>query len=111
MQEMFLSDNSGNRVAHPKTADPVAGSGISVALTTAGSDYTGTVVGGQSYIVSANGGFCLLSATGLTSTAANIEWTVNDGDIIIIHVPFGKVTLYCESDTNSTTLYLRKLAP
>lgn len=110
MQEMFFSDNSGNRVAHPKTADPVAGSGISVALTTAGEDYTGTVVGGQMYIVSCNGGFCLLSITGVTSAAANIEWCIGDNDTIIIRIPFGKTTLYCESDTNTTTLYLRKLA-
>lgn len=108
--DVYLSDNSGNRVAIPKTADPVAASGISISLATAGNDYTGTVVSGQAYIVSCNGGFCLLSTTGVTSTAANIEWCIGDNDTIIIRIPRGKTTLYCESDTNTTALYLRKLA-
>ncbi len=109
-QEFYQSDNKGNRVCHPNTTVPVAASGILIAMATAGDDYTGTVVSGQQYVVSANGGFCLLSITGVTSTAANIEWTVNDGQIIIIKIPNGSTTLYCESDTNTTNLYLRKLA-
>ena len=110
MSEGYSSDNSGNRICDPNCVDPVAASGITVAMATAGTDYTGTVEAGERYVVAADGGFCLLSTTGVTSTEANREWTVADKEKIIIRVPFGKTTLYCESDTNTTTLYLAKLA-
>lgn len=110
MQEIYISDNSGNRVSLPKTANPIAGSGITIAMANNGVDYTGVVEPGQAYVVSSNGGFCLLSITGLTSVAANIEWTVNDDGKIIIYIPNGVTTLYCESDTDATNLYLAKLA-
>lgn len=109
-EDTYQSDNSGNRAAIPEIANPVAASGISIAMATAGNDYTGAVVGGKQYIVSCDGGFVLLSITGVTSTAANREWMVQDGGKIIIKIPDGITTLYCESDTNSTTLYLAELA-
>jgi len=110
MSEGYSSDNSGNRICDPMCADPVAASGISFAMATAGNDYTETVVGGQSYIVTAKTGSILLSTTGVTSTAANIEWVVPVGETAIIRIPFGKTTLYGESDTNTSVLYIRELA-
>lgn len=107
---MYLADNAGNRAAPGAiNCDPVAASGITIAMATAGNDYTGTVVAGESYAVTVDGGFCLFSITGVTSTAANREWCAADGDTIIIKIPVGKTTLYCESDTNTTNAYLRKL--
>lgn len=109
MSDTYLSDNAGNR-ATPGVicADPVAASGLTIAMATAGNDYTQTVVAGQRYFCTVNGGFCLFSITGVTSTATNIEWCCEDGKTILIKIPQGKTTLYCESDANTTNAYLRK---
>ena len=51
-QEVFLSDNSGNRVPpHPTMADPVAASGATTNTASAGDDLTLTVVAGATYII------------------------------------------------------------
>ena len=115
MSEIFLCDNSGNRVAIPNTADPVAASGITTTLTTAGSDYTETLESGQMYIVTvtkATVGIInvLASVTGVTSTAANVEHVWYAGQDYIFRMPIGKTTLYLESDVAATVLYFRKLA-
>jgi hypothetical protein len=108
--EVYQSDNSGNRASIPEIADPVAASGISFAMATAGSDYTQTVVAGRQYIVTAVAGTILLSITGVTSTAANVEWVIPVGETHIIKIPVGSTTLYGESDTNTSTLRMRTLA-
>lgn len=110
MQEFFLSDNSGNRVAVPGTENPVAASGISLAGGTAGSDVTQTVVGGQLYAVTSVDSNWLFSITGVTSTAANIEWILVEDATIYIYIPLGVTTLYFECDGGSKTAYMRKLA-
>jgi hypothetical protein len=109
-REFYQSDNSGNRVCHPEVANPVAASGISFAMATAGNDYTQTVVGGQQYICTALTGMVLLSITGVTSTAANIEWAIPANTTRIIKIPQGVTTLYGEPSANTTTLYMAKLA-
>jgi len=83
-------------------------SGISFAMATAGNDYTQTVAE-KSYVLTPRGGFCLFSLTGVTSTAANVEYVAEDGQTIIIHVPYGYTTLYGESDVNTTTVFMREL--
>lgn len=111
--QTYLSDNSGNRVpAHPDCSDPVAASGITTTLTTAGTDYTQTLVGGQMYAVTpvVTAGTVLASITGVTSTAANREWIWPSGKNSVFRMPFGKTTLYLESDVNTTLMYFRKLA-
>lgn len=112
-QETFLSDNSGNRVAPGCVAvDPVAASGISLAGGTAGSDVTQAVVGGVTYAITfpMDSGTWLFSITGVTSTAANIEWIGVEGTTITITIPQGVVLLYFECDTGTKTAYMRRLA-
>lgn len=113
MNETYLSDNSGNRVAPLNCADPVAASGITLATGTAGDDKTQTLVQGQLYVitfVATAGKVLLMSATGVTSTAANIEWVVPAGFDRIFRMPLGKTTLYYEGDENTKNAYIRKLA-
>jgi len=112
--EVMLSDNSGNRTpGHPNFSDPVAGSGITLALATSGNDYTQTLVQGQMYaitFVGTAGKVMLASTTGVTSTAANIEWVFMANTTYVFRMPIGKTTLYCESNEDTTKAYIRKLA-
>lgn len=109
--EVYLSDNSGNRVPpDPNMANPVAGSGQTVATGTAGDDKTFTVVAGARYVITGIDTAVLLSITGVTSTAANIEWVAPSNVTIIIKIPIGKTTLYFEGTVNTKNVYLRKLA-
>lgn len=110
MGETYLSDNSGNRVPpHPGEADPTAASGQTVATGTAGDDKTFTVVAGAVYALTGIGTAVLCSITGVTSTAANIEWVAPADTTIIIKIPAAKTTLYFEGDTSSKNVYLRRL--
>lgn len=108
--DVYLSDNSGNRVAHPHTVNPVAASGITVATGTAGDDVTQTLAAGQVYAITPIGTTILASITGVTSTAANIEWVFPPNVTSIFRMPKGKTTLYFEGDTSSKNAYIRKLA-
>ena len=108
-------DNSGNRISDVNSADPVAASGILKTLTTAGNDYEQVLVSGQMYIVTitkATVGVLnvLASITGVTSTAANVEWVWCAGETYIFRMPIGKTTLYLESDVDATLVHFRKLA-
>lgn len=109
--EVYSCDNKGNRTPnHPHCADPIAASGITQATGTAGSDLTVTLVAGQMYAVTPIGTSVLASITGVTSTAANIEWVFPANVTSVFRMPFGKTTLYCEGDTNTKNIYFRKLA-
>jgi hypothetical protein len=108
--EVFLSDNSGNRVCHPHTVDPVAASGITLATGTAGDDKTQTLVGGQLYAITPIGTTILASITGVTSTAANIEFCFPPNVTSLFRMPIDKTTLYYEGDTSSKNAYARKVA-
>jgi len=107
-------DNYGHVVPpDPTMAHVVAASGITLAMATSGNDYTQTVEQGKSYAITyvgTAGKRMFVSFTGVTSTAANIEYVLMANREYIIHVPIGKTTLYCESNENSTNAYLRKLA-
>lgn len=110
-QEVYLSDNSGNRVsAHPHMLNPVAGSGITLSTGTAGDDVTQTLVGGQMYAITPIGTTILGSTTGVTSTAANIEHVFPPNVTSWFRMPLGSVTFYFEGDTSSKSAYLRKVA-
>lgn len=107
----FASDNSGNRVgAGVQSINPVAASGQTVATGTAGDDKTFTVVGGARYAITGIGTAVLLSITGVTSTAANIEWVAPANQTVVITIPEGSTTLYFEGDTSSKNVYLQRLA-
>ena len=107
--DQIQANSAGQRAGHGAIdCPPVLASGITITLTTAGVDYTATVAEG-SYIVTVDGGFCLFSLTGVTSTAANREYAVADGDSFCLHVPYGYTTLYAECDTSSSYAYLRQM--
>ena len=114
MNISYLCDNSGNTVPpHPNLANPVAASGITLAMTTSGEDYTQTLVEGQMYAityVATAGKVMFASITGVTSTAANIEWIFYAGVPHIFRMPIGKTTLYFEGNESSKNAYVRKLA-
>ena len=105
--ETYLSDNIGNRVApDPGSAVPVAGTGQSVTVTTGGEDDTFTVTAGRYYRMVGVGCAILVSITGVTSTAANVEWCSPANTPILVWVPEGITTIYCEGDTSSTVIRL-----
>ena len=114
MQHLYSSDNSGNLIpADVHASNPVAGSGITLATGTAGDDKTQTLVGGQMYIVTlvgTAGTAILASTTGVTSTAANIEFVFVPGVPNIFRMPIDKTTLYYEGTESSKNAYVRKLA-
>lgn len=107
--DSIQANSAGNRAGVGAIDCPaVLASGISLSMATAGSDYTATVEE-KSYVITVRGGFCLFSLTGVTSTAANVEYCAEDGDTIIIHIPYGYTTLYAESDANTTVAFIREL--
>jgi hypothetical protein len=110
MGEHYSSDNMGNRVpAHPHMHAPVEGTGQTVGTATAGDDLTVTLEGGKMYAVTPIGTALLAGVTGVTSTAANIEWVFPPNVTSIFQMPIDKTTLYCEGDTNSKNVYFSEL--
>jgi len=111
MSEVYLSDNIGNRVApDPGSAVPIAASGQLATVTTGGEDDTFTVTAGRFYRMTGIGCAILVSITGVTSTDANIEWTSPANTPILVWVPEGITTIYCEGDTSSTKIHLVEIA-
>jgi len=107
----FSLDNQGNLVpAAPELCAPVAASGQTVATGTAGDDKTFTVVAGASYSIVGQGTGILASITGVTSTAANIEWSIPLDTIAVIKIPEGKTTLYLEGTVSTKNVHIAKLA-
>lgn len=111
--EVSIVDNAGNRTpGHPNFSDPVAASGITLATGTSGDDKTQTLVQGQLYAivyVGTAGKRMLASITGVTSTAANIEWVFMANTTYVFRMPISKTTLYFEADEDKSA-YVRKLA-
>ena len=112
--EMYSCDNSGNRMpVHPRCANPVAGSGVTL---DAGKNVAGeeVVVGGQTYAITCTGDFgghWLFSISGACATEEYIEWAAYSGDTIIIHIPMGKTILYYLLQDESGQAYMRTLDP
>jgi hypothetical protein len=110
MQEIYLSDNSGNRTpGHPNFYDPAAAGGITQATGTAGDDLEVTLVGGQMYAVIPIDTNVLASITGVTSIEANREWIWLKNQVSIFRMPLGSTVLYCEGDASSKNIYFSKL--
>lgn len=113
--ETYLSDNKGNRVPpHPNEIHPIAASGLTVTLTTAGTDYTLTVEPGKSYRIigtlSAAASHDVVFAGILTqATTANREWAIPLGQAGIVHIPVGTTTLHLTATVNSVVIYAAKL--
>ena len=112
MGENYSCDNSGNRVpAHPHCVNPVAASGITISSGTAGEDYTETgLTAGKMYAITPIGTVILASQTGVTSTAANIEFVFPANVTSIFRWPHGATTMYFEGDTSSKNAYIREVA-
>ncbi len=111
MPDTYLSDNAGHRVPpHPGLGHPVLGTGQVVTVTTGGEDDTFTVTAGKAYRITGIGCAILVSLTGVTSVAANVEWTAPENAPIIIQVPPGYTTIYCEGDTSTTKIRLVEMA-
>lgn len=112
--EVFLTDNKGNRVpAFASCVDPVPASGITISTGVEGSDVEQTLVAGQLYaiILQESDGYAILaSATGVTSTAANIEWVFPSNQWCVFRMPYGKTTLYFEGTGGNMTGYIVKVA-
>ena len=107
----YSCDNQGNLVPPGgELCAPVAASGQSKATGTAGDDLTLTVVGGASYSICGIATGILAGITGVTSTAANIEWAIPLDTIAVIKIPEGKTTLYFEGTVGSKYIYIAKLA-
>lgn len=114
MSLLYSCDNSGHVMPpDPTMVHPVAASGVTKTLTTAGADYEVTVEQGQAYIVTfvaTAGKVAFAGITGVTSTEANREWIFMANREYIIYIPTGKTTLYIESDESGKIVYFRKLA-
>lgn len=111
MGDNYSMDNKGNRTPnHPHCNDPVAATGQTVATGTAGDDKTVTLIGGKMYAVTPVGTAVLASITGVTSTAANIEWVFPSNVTSVFRMPIGKTTLYLEGDVTDKNVYFRELA-
>jgi len=114
MSDNYSMDNSGNRVpAFASCINPVPASGITLSTGTTGSDVEQTLVAGQLYaiILQESDGYAILaSATGVTSTPANIEWVFPSNQWCIFRMPYGKTTLYFEGTGGNMTGYIVKVA-
>lgn len=117
--ETYLSDNKGNRVPpHPNEVHPVAASGLTVTLATAGTDYTLTVAPGKSYRIIGTLSASVLTTdivfagilTVATGSEANREWAIPLGQAGIIHIPVGITTLHLTGSVSGVVVYLAKLA-
>ena len=114
--ETYLSDNKGNRVSpHPNILHPTLASGLKKTLTTAGTNYTQTVVAGATYRIistlsaAASHDVVFASVTGTAGTDANKEWAFPLGQAGIIKIPKDKTTLNMTATVNSVVVYLAKL--
>lgn len=115
--EQYSCDNAGHRMPpDPNMANPVAESGITKILTTAGTNYGLAVVAGETYriigaLAAATGTndvlFCSIS--GSAATNGNKEWAFSVGFPGIIKIPKGKTTLYMTATVDGVTAYLAKL--
>ena len=108
-------DNAGNRISEINAANPVAASGITLALVNDGQDYEQVLEAGQLYIVAVGkksvGAIIVFAGiTGVTSVPENREWIWQAGQDYIFRMPIGKTTLYIETDISGTNVFFRKLA-
>lgn len=108
--EIFLSDNEGNRVTPGvSSGDPVLASGIKITDGTIGADHTQLLVAGVMYQISATevGGFIMGIAT--VVTAANILWHVPRNGRLMFKMPTDYATLYFQGLTNSAVGYITRM--
>lgn len=108
MQEVFLSDNAGNRSAPtPESSAPkTTQTAQKLTQATAGTNTTATVTAGQRYRFTAylTGGFLFALAT--TATEGNIRWVCPIYHSIEFTIPIGYTTLHYTTDVNNGVGYL-----
>jgi hypothetical protein len=105
-----LCNWAGQKADPSGWACPVAGSGLTLTVTTAGTAYTQTVVPGKRYIIVSNGvGVMWFSVTGVTSTAANRERVLPKNGRVGIEIPNGITTLHFGADTSLSIGYMSEV--
>jgi hypothetical protein len=108
--DTYISDNQGNRVAVPGTANPIAASGQTLTDAATGADHTATVVAGAKYALTCDATGTMLLGILDSTTAANVIWAVPPSGDAIISIPLGVTTLHYNGTVNATTVYLRRLS-
>ena len=111
-QELFLSDNGGNRVPPGvATGDPVIASGITITDAAAGANHTEAVEAGATYQVmtDATSGGAFLFGIATTATAANIIWFMPESSVRVITIPAGYTSLHYQALANGASAYLAKM--
>jgi len=108
--EMFSCDNSGNRTGpHPDISDPVEGSAQNIICPIQNVDEPVTVIAGEMYAIT-----CLVGPHifGIAPIGAPVHlgnadgiWACGEGHTIVIRIPYGYTTLYC--NTPDTTAFHR----
>lgn len=107
MQEMFLSDNKGNRSAPtPESSCPkTTQTALRLTNGTADTDTSATVAAGRyRFTALKTGGFYFGLAA--VTTAGNVRWVCPLYRSIEIEIPIGTTTLHYATDTNSGIGYL-----
>ena len=107
--EVYLSDNSGNRVPpHPDLSDPVAASGQDVVAGSKNVNGQITVVQGASYAITSIEGVHIFGIL-TTATVANRIWACGAGRTIVVKIPVGTTALHYQTPSDSRRFILRKL--
>lgn len=108
--EIYISDNAGNRVPpHPNEGNVKVATGQKATNGTKDTDGTLTVLAGETYVFTSQitGGFYLGVAD--VTTDANKLWCCPIYQSVIFTIPEGITTLHFATDTNSGVGYLRQL--
>jgi hypothetical protein len=111
MQEMYQSDNQGNRSSPtPESSQPeVTQTAQKLTQGTAGTDTTATVTAGKKYRFTAyiTGGFRFGLAA--MATDGNVRWVCPLYRSIEIQIPIGTTTIHYTTDTNNALGFLVEL--
>lgn len=120
--EMYSCDNKGNRTGpHPDISDPVLASAINIVCPIQNVDHlvVGLIAGEMYAITCLVGphifGIALIGAPGAPGVAGmnpNAIWACGEGHTIVIRMPYGYTTLYCQTPdvTAFHRCILRRLA-
>ena len=108
--EVFLSDNSGNRIPpHPHLANPIPATGQLLDADT-GAAKSIAVVGGQHYLASVrSSNKTAFFGVADCNTDANKMWVCLPYSTILIVIPVGIALLYYNGDNNNTPVHLRRI--
>jgi len=96
--EYFSCDNKGNRSGpHPDISDPVEGSAQNIICPVQNLDHPVTVVAGEMYAITCLVGPHIFGIASIDADDANGIWACGEGHTIVIRIPYGYTTLYCQT--------------